>query len=743
MSFSEFISSDLNKEQKKAVTKVDGPLLVIAGAGSGKTRVITSRIINLITQQQVDPSSIIALTFTNKAAQEMRERVQSAIGKKIAAFIGTFHSYCLQLLKRNAAQLNLPNFSILDGNDQVALLKKLIEKHCPKKIQPRQAVYVISSLKNSLCYPESTADPMIQELYNLYEHEKKLSHCLDFDDLLLKVLELFSSQKFKTVHQEHIRHILIDEYQDTNVVQHELLKQMTLATKKFAVDSLCAVGDEDQSIYSWRGATVDNMINFKKDFPSTKLIKIEQNYRSVKPILDAANQIIEHNKNRHPKKLWSDREGHQSILQLTCTSGFQEADIIAATASLLKEKQDLHNTAVLYRTHFQSRVIEEALIKKSIPYKIIGGIQFYERKEIKDLLAYLRVIANPFDRVALFRIINCPPRRLGDKFVDTFQEAWNEQPFHTFIDIAQTVLPNLKNQQQTNLKDFIHIFSLIDSDTPPARALDKIAKSSGYITYIKDEYEPQEAESRIQNIQELINAARYFEEQGLEKIEQFIQEIALLQDKIHQEDSNEKLTLMTIHAAKGLEFDTIILTGLEEGLLPSSKSLENEADIEEERRLLYVGITRAKNKLLLLNAGYRHTFGTMTYQQPSRFLDELPKRDITREDCSYWKQYQIAPFLSTFLGIRAAEQSIQTFGMFSPPQHTPEKKQQKGETFIPRKIGTTIPAKQWKKHQPVSHKAFGAGIIKEIEIRPDGSTHITAKFKNGIKKIDSKFLRMT
>ncbi|KKQ02838.1 MAG: ATP-dependent DNA helicase PcrA [candidate division TM6 bacterium GW2011_GWE2_36_25] len=670
MDFAEFLSTELNNEQQKAVRHAKGPLLVIAGAGSGKTRVITSRIINLILTEKVTPTSIIALTFTNKAAQEMRERVQKSIGipatpfKNNSFFIGTFHSYCLRLLKKNAHILKLDHFSILDGDDQISMLKKLVDAHCPKKIQPRQALYQISTLKNNLLNQQETLiDPTVQELYNLYEHEKRLSNCLDFDDLLIKALELFSSKNFKTAHQNHIRHVLVDEYQDTNVVQNELLKEMCLDKKKFIIDSLCAVGDEDQSIYSWRGATIDNMLNFKKDFPGTTLIKIEQNYRSVKPILEAANHIIKHNQNRHPKKLWSTREGSNNILELTCMSGFQEADMIAASASLLQQKNELQNCAVLYRTHFQSRLIEEALIKKSIPYKIIGGIQFYERKEIKDLLAYLRLLINPFDRIALFRILNCPPRRLGDKFAEQFQKAWEQEPFQTFTDIAQKLLEDLKPQQKSNLEDFINIFSSIDLSFSPAHAINHMSKKCGYLTYLKEEYEPQEAEARIQNIQELINAARYFEEQGLETTEQFLQEIALLQDKINQENNtNERLTLMTIHAAKGLEFDTIILAGLEEGLLPSSKSLENESNIEEERRLLYVGITRARKKLILLQAGYRHTFGSMTYQQPSRFLKELPNTGIQREDCSYWKECQTIQFLRSFFGIIAPEQSIQTFG---------------------------------------------------------------------------------
>ncbi len=738
MNFNNFLTNELNEEQRKAVKQTDGPILVIAGAGSGKTRVITSRIINLIMNEQVAPESIVALTFTNKAAQEMRERVQQVIGIKIPTFIGTFHSYCLQLLKKNSLKINLSHFTILDGDDQISMLKKLIEAHCPKKIQPRQATYQISLLKNNLLGADNCdINPIVKELYYLYEREKTISNCLDFDDLLLKTVELFSYNDFRKYHQGRIQHILIDEYQDTNIVQHELLKQMSLDTKKFSIASLCAVGDEDQSIYSWRGATIDNMLNFKNDFPTTKLIKIEQNYRSVKPILDAANTIIKHNNNRHPKNLWSTRSGSKSLAHLSCMSGYQEADIIASTASLLKQEKKLQTCAILYRTHFQSRLIEEALIKKSIPYKIIGGVQFYERKEIKDLLAYIRLICNPFDRVALFRILNCPPRRLGETFAEEFRNTWNQEPFKTFSEISNQLLPILKPQQMTHLISFLSIFNELTPESPASQAIKQIVQRTGYIIYLKEEYEPEDAQTRIENVQELINAALYFEEQGLTTVEQFIQEVSLLQDHmLKKTETSEYITLMTIHAAKGLEFDTIIMAGLEEGLLPSSKSLENESNIEEERRLLYVAITRARNKLLLLQAEFRNNFGSQTYQLPSRFLKELPEKGILREDCSYAKPYQTEHFLSDFLEIRKNEPTIQTF-RYQAPSYS--------KSITPKKLHhrhchhLETP---WKKLHPVSHKKFGVGIIQEIETKPDGSIQITANFKDGIKKIDAKFLQI-
>ena len=827
MNVETFIQQELNDEQRKAVIEPKGSLLVIAGAGSGKTRVITSRIAYLLIKQQVQPHEIVALTFTNKAAKEMLERVKKFLEHhpstpaqderscsvyqdghphpayqdkwphsvsrddaskkslnnfkesnkeqkaKVAhpereskdsenwnpfeeqnklqinlPFIGTFHSYCLRLLRENRSLLNLKNFSIMDAGDQLLLIKKIIERNCPKKIIPRQAVYALSAIKNSLFMENDDAhiDPLMKNLYTLYEHEKTLSNCLDFDDLLIKALDLFKNKKFKEHFQKTVRHILVDEYQDTSIVQHTLLKEMSLRGKKLVAESLCAVGDEDQSIYSWRGATVENIVNFHKTFPKTKRIKIEQNYRSAKPILDAANSIIKHNKNRHPKNLWSTRTGTNCVAHINCMSGFQEADIIAQGAKLLQQQKMLHSAAVLYRTHFQSRLIEEALLKQSIPYKIIGGIQFYERKEIKDMLTYLRLLVNPYDRVAFQRVINCPPRRLGSKFVEMFVQEWNTQPFYTYQDVAKNFIQEhkIKPQQAQNLNEFLSIFTKLSPETLTSQAIEKIAHASGYFNFLKNEYEPQDAEARIENIQELINAARYFEEQSpieqspIEQfsIEQFLQEVALVQEhKKKGADEQDCLQLMTLHAAKGLEFDTVFLAGLEEGILPSAKSLDSEADIEEERRLLYVGTTRARNKLLFLQAEIRHSYGKQTYQLPSRFLQELPNQGIQHKNSSFWKMYQIDSFLQNFLGIQV-ESNIQTFGPAPTYTKNPSKK-----TGQKSSLNLVQPATSWKKHHTVTHKKFGIGVIKDVDRRSDGSIHITAAFKAGTKKIDSKFLK--
>lgn len=443
----QFITQQLNHEQQKAVIQKNGVLLVIAGAGSGKTRIITARIAHLILNEHVPASSILALTFTNKAAKEMKERIELFLGDHAhPPYIGTFHSYCLRLLKKNNSLLDNQFISILDEDDQQKLLQSIITRNnIGKQITAKQLSYQISHIKNQTLTPnqyETFNNKLFTSIYKAYEHEKQISKCLDFDDLLLETLKLFKKNPdFKKEFQETIRHILVDEYQDTNIVQHALLKQMSIDdSHTFISDSLCVVGDEDQSIYSWRGATVANIINFKQDFPQSNLIKIEQNYRSVQPILEVANKVIEHNKNRNPKQLWSEKQGSNRIRNLICLSDYHEAEVIAHLIKSSRQKRKEQSIALLYRTHFQSRTLEEGLIKHSIPYKIVGGVQFYERKEIKDLLAYLKLLINPFDRTSFFRIINTPSRGLGTKFEEQVHELWDNEPFLTFNNIINKLI---------------------------------------------------------------------------------------------------------------------------------------------------------------------------------------------------------------------------------------------------------------------------------------------------------------
>ena len=738
-SFDNFFKKELNTPQKKAATKKDGTTIVIAGAGSGKTRVITSRIANLILKENIHPQSIIALTFTNKAANEMKKRLIYFLGTSShLPFVGTFHSYCLLLLKSNPGLLPFSNFSIIDEDDQKILLKKIIKKNnLEKQITASLLSYQISNTKNRLTeQPEYFTNPMFKEMFLAYESEKAAAHNLDFDDLLLYILKIFQNKSdFKLKFQSKIKHILVDEYQDTNEIQHELLKQMALAkNKKVAIDSICAVGDEDQSIYSWRGAKVTNMLSFQKDFSPVKVIKIEQNYRSVQPILKAANSVIKNNTQRHEKKLWSEKKATNRILSLTCQSGYQEAETIASYIKTLPNTTKLQNIAILYRTHFQSRIIEEFLIRSSIPYKIIGGIRFYERKEIKDILAYLRLIVNPFDRTSLFRIINCPNRGLGPRFEEILYQEWNKNPFLDFKQILKKILQTpefkIKGKKAESLKSFINIFNTLEKNKTPSASAEHILQKTEYFSFLQNVFDPNEAEIKIENIREFIQSINAFEKSFSSKnssqqnsLENFLQEIALLQEKLdNNKIESDQVQMMTLHAAKGLEFNTIIITGLEEGLLPSHKSLSSYEALEEERRLFYVGITRAKERLILLCAKCRNSYGQINDQVISRFLLEIPNSLLQSIDLSSLHSSQIKRTLTEWLTGKSQKSKIITF-----PSHQNHK---------------FLTAKQWKKNQPVSHKKFGIGIIKKIEAKSSDQFYLIIKFKTGEKRILSSFVNI-
>lgn len=509
---------------------------------------------------------------------------------------------------------------------------------------------------------------------------------------------------------------------------------MALMKDNRSIDSVCVVGDEDQSIYSWRGATVANMVNFKQDFPHATLVKIEQNYRSVQPILDVANHVISHNKQRNPKKLWSTKKGANRILNMTTSSEYQEGDAIVYLCKIAQQKQKLSSFAVLYRTHFQSRAIEESLIKNAIPYKIFGGIQFYERKEIKDLIAYLRLIINPFDRPSLFRIINCPQRGLGTSFETLFYERWAKDPFLTFKDATTKVIEEglIKGKKSEALEQFVAIFNDLHADCLPTKALDIILERSAYIAYIKDSCDLEDSQTRIDNIQELKRAVIHFESEQHGTLEQFLQDVALMQEKAQaQQDDADAILMMTLHAAKGLEFDTVILVGLEEGLLPSSRSTHDDDAIEEERRLFYVGITRAKERLLLSRSRYRYMYGKMADQMPSRFLREIPSEYITTQDIGQVQPYAIKEWFTQWLGIKPKiPNSIYTFG--APVQTSTSTI--KSNRMEPKENLAL------KVHQIVSHATFGLGQVQKIE-QHDNKTYVTVKFKSSTKTVIGSFLQ--
>jgi DNA helicase-2/ATP-dependent DNA helicase PcrA len=741
-SFNDFVNNQLNTAQRQAVELLNGPVLVIAGAGSGKTRVITARIANLILNHHVPAHAIVALTFTNKAAQEMKERIHQFVhGKDAIPFIGTFHSYCLQLLKKNSDLLDSPFFSILDEDDQRKIVHDiLVRNHLEKQINVRQATYYLSQIKNKIdptlvnSKTLGNIHPFMYDIYSAYEAEKRVSRCYDFDDLLIETVKLLKrNQEFKKELQQQLRHILVDEYQDTNVIQHELLKQLTLDNNTFASNSLCVVGDEDQSIYSWRGATIANIRNFQKDFPATIIIKIEQNYRSVQQILDIANQVISNNNSSNPKNLWSEKKAEDRTKALTCLSEYQESDAISSLLKQLRAAKKGLSSAILYRTHAQSRALEEALIKESIPYRIIGGVQFYERKEIKDLLAYLRLIVNPFDRPSFFRVINTPARGLGNKFEEQAYDLWNQEPFLTFHELIHKLIDTgiITKTKKDAALGFLTAFKDLQALDPSIDALEHILLRIHYMRHIKDEYDTQDAQVRLENIKELQEAFIHFATYGMTSVEQVLQEVALMQDKKAHVSQEDQVLLMTLHSAKGLEFDLVILAGVEEAVLPSARSLRDPEALEEERRLFYVGITRAREYLLLTHARYRYTYGKMQDQSQSRFLREIPARLMPLEDASSWRIDTIRQCLAQWMNIATSQKSY-TY-----------KSATISSEIKPRSVVTAnfTPSSRWKTNQPVMHEKYGMGVIQNVEIKADNIIYVTAKFRAGVKKIVSTFLQ--
>jgi len=741
-SFDHFFQEQLNPEQQQAVSVPSGALLVVAGAGSGKTRIITARIAHLMLKCGALPSSIVALTFTNKAAQEMKTRIARFLPNVAELpFVGTFHAYCLRFLKTHHDLLSAPFFSILDEDDQLKLINGIIKRHGMKKqITGRQLVYKISLFKNQSISPEQVSllnyDRWLQELFQAYEREKRESKALDFDDLLLETVRLI--KKHKEVKQtlcDSIAHVLVDEYQDTNVVQHELLKLLAQGPKKqLSITSLCVVGDEDQSIYSWRGATVANILNFKRDFSNTTMIKVEQNYRSVKQILDVANAVIQHNEKRNPKRLWSDRAGKDRIYQITCASEYQESDVVAAFFKKLT-KQPKQTAAVLYRAHYQSRAIEESLIKQGIPYTIIGGVQFYERKEIKDLLAYLRLVCNPYDRAAFFRVINCPLRGLGESFETIFYDCWRQEPLFTFGEVANKLVQSqqLTKKKMTAVQQFLTAVQGINPSDRPSNALETIMANVQYAQFIRDTYDQKESESKVENIKELLYAMKHFETEGIDTVGSFLDEVALLREKIAiaKQEGERTVVLMTLHAAKGLEFDAVAIIGLNEETLPSSRSIQDDDALEEERRLFYVGITRAKERLLLSHTRCRYTYGQMSDCLPSRFLREIPISLFARHEIAYAAPAHIEYLFDMWLhNGKNRQDGLITFGA--------AKRVKKADTMHVSEIKSSG---EWKKHQPVAHPKFGIGIIEDIECKRDGMLYVTARFKVGKKKISANFLK--
>lgn len=630
-------SAALNKEQQEAVEHVSGPLLIFAGAGSGKTRVITHRIAWLI-EKGVSPRNILAVTFTNKAAREMRERVDGLIGEQAKAiWMGTFHSICGRILRENGNEIGIDrNFIIYDDGDQTTLIKSLLKQsgNDDKSIAPRAVLNEISRAKEKLISPETYAleavtyfETCVAEIFPKYQTQLRKNNALDFDDMISFVVCLLRDcDSVRDYYQNRFQHVLVDEFQDVNFCQYELIRLFSGKNHNITI-----VGDDDQSIYAWRGADVAHILSFASEYKNAKVIKLERNYRSTKRILRAANEVIKKNRSRAIKSLWTENPDGMPISQTESGTEQDEAMLIADTilGSIKENKRNYRDFAVLYRTNAQSRVLEEAFLMMRIPHILVGGQRFYERKEIKDIIAYLRVIANPNDSVSLKRIINIPARGIGDTTIARMEQYASGGSLWTALanpDFQSQLMPRTRSSIQNFVASIRNAQIIVDSGrTEPV--LRSVLNSSGYIDALRVE-RTEDAASRIDNIQELVNVAvqhdNVSEQPGLSM---FLQEVALLSDADSLNDTANSVTLMTAHTAKGLEYPVVFLTGMEEGVFPHIRSMNSDAELEEERRLCYVGMTRAKEELHLTHATRRSTYGQSNYNSPSRFLSDVPQED--------------------------------------------------------------------------------------------------------------------
>jgi DNA helicase-2/ATP-dependent DNA helicase PcrA len=633
--------AELNPAQREAVLATEGPLLVVAGAGSGKTRVLTYRIAHLVMTCGVKPHEILAITFTNKAAAEMRERLDRLFGDERApSWILTFHAACGRILRREAPRLGYrTNFTIYDQADQVRLVKACLEEleRDPKRFVPRGIHAQISNAKNQLVGPEeyrervaSFYDQTVADVYDLYQRRLFASNAVDFDDMLMltvRILEAFPEARERW--QKAFHYILVDEYQDTNHAQYRLLQLLAERHR-----NICAVGDPDQAIYSFRGADIRNILEFERDFGETRTIALEQNYRSTNAILEAANGVIAHNRERKPKNLWSELGRGEPVHVVEVEDEHAEARFVAAEiAGLVEEGLNGSEIAVFYRTNAQSRVLEDVLVRQGVAYQVIGGPRFYERAEIKDVIAYLQVIDNPYDAVSMQRIANRPRRGIGDTTLarlQTFADAQGISIWEALDRAEDAGVGGAPLRAVQGLRTLLQSLQAGALELEVPELVERVLERTGYMDALEAE-RTIEAQGRIENLQELVGVAREYQSSAAEpNLSTFLQEISLYSDQDEIKDERGLVTLMTLHNAKGLEFRAVFMIGMEEGIFPHSRSLEEQM-LEEERRLCYVGMTRAQERLVLLHAASRSLYGNRSYNMPSRFLDELPSEGVERE----------------------------------------------------------------------------------------------------------------
>ena len=739
------IYDSLNEPQREAVYDTEGPLLLLAGAGSGKTRVLTHRIAYLIEEKHVNPWNILAITFTNKAASEMRERVDKIVGMgSESIWVSTFHSMCVRILRRYIDRLGYDtNFTIYDTDDQKTLMKDVCRflQLDTKVYKERTLLGAISAAKNEMISPEEFqiqaegdfTRKKIAEAYIEYEKEMRANNALDFDDLLVKTVQLFQTQPdVLEYYQNRFRYIMVDEYQDTNTVQFMLVS--TLAGK---YKNLCVVGDDDQSIYKFRGANIKNILNFEQVFTDAKVIKLEQNYRSTGNILNAANAVIAHNKGRKAKALWTENEQGEQVQFRQFDSAYEEAEFVVRDIRRnVNMKGEAYNDhAILYRTNAQSRMFEEKLVVSNIPYKIVGGINFYARREIKDLLAYLKTIENGKDDLAVRRIINVPKRGIGATTIGRIQDYAYEHEISFYEASKAAAGIQGVGRSAGKIERFVAVIEKMKAESDfltISDLMDSIIETTGYVEELQAETD-EEAEARLENIEELKNKMKAYEEECEEAGEKatlsgFLEQVALVADIDSLDETSDYVVLMTLHSAKGLEFPNVYLTGMEDGLFPSYMSINSEdpMEVEEERRLCYVGITRAKKRLALTCARRRMIHGTTQYNRVSRFVEEIPE-DLLTEHVVFEKKKEVESVKST-----AYQQAKQAF--HSKPFAAAKPVQQFGK----KQDGTL----DYEVGDRVRHVKFGEGLVTQIT-SGGRDYEVTVNFDTaGVKKMFAMFARL-
>ncbi|WP_310652226.1 DNA helicase PcrA [Lactobacillus jensenii] len=745
----ETILKGLNPQQQEAVETTEGPLLVVAGAGSGKTSVLTRRIAYLVEEKGVAPWNILAITFTNKAATEMKERVQKLLGPAGQdVWMSTFHALCVRILRRDADKIGYSrNFSIADSSEQVTLIKH-IEKDLninPKQYNPRAILSAISNAKNDLLNPKDFEaasgnrpfDQIVSEIYKEYQKRLGQDQIMDFDDLIMQTLVLFQKDK-ATLHyyQNKFRYLLVDEYQDTNEAQYQLCRLLAAQ-----YSNVCVVGDGDQSIYGWRGANMENILNFEKDYKDKGVhtVKLEQNYRSTGHILSAANAVIKNNQNRKSKRLWTDQGSGEKITYYRAQSDVDEAIFVISkiTEAVKAGKRDYKDFAILYRTNAQSRSFEESLVKSNIPYQIVGGHKFYDRKEIKDILAYLKLVANTSDSMSFNRIVNVPKRGIGAATVDKLLTFANERGIGVGDALSNLELVPVSAAASKKLADFnaklVDCVAYAQDTSHTVTGLtEKILEDFGYTDALKKE-KTLESASRLENLDEFLTVTKRFDDnfeadddESL-PINDFLSEVTLLSDQDDIEDDGNQVTLMTLHAAKGLEFPVVFLVGMEDGIFPLSRAMLEEDQLEEERRLAYVGITRAREKLYLTNAFSRTMYGKTTSNPASRFVQEIKPEDLETEYAGGVRKANTNSFTST--------NSVPFFN---------KGERAKSQVYTAKtatKASGAIGAEKqgWNVGDQVTHKAWGKGVVVKVNGTGEDMELDIAFEAKGIKRLLAAF----